>query len=150
MSETEAGRPLLDSNVLIHGVRRGLTWQKIKSECDPLMRLPKPVVCIVSHGELRSFAERNDWGDEKRDYASWLLNYFDVFDINKPAVIDAYALLDTVSHQAGITMGKNDLWIAATAHVYGATIVTTDKDFDHLDGKFLSRIYISTATNLQD
>ena len=143
MNETEKGQPLLDTNVLIHGVRRGLTWQKIKAVCDPLIRLPKPVVCIVSHGELRSFAERNDWGADKRDYASWLLTYFDVFDINKPTVIAAYALLDKVSRQAGVTMGKNDLWIAATAHDYGAVIVTTDKDFDHLDGKFLSRIYVS-------
>jgi len=34
-------------------------------------------------------------------------------------------------------MGKNDLWIAATAHVVDATILTTDKDFDHLASEFL-------------
>ncbi len=29
-------------------------------------------------------------------------------------------------------MGKNDLWIAATASVTGVTLMTTDGDFDHL------------------
>lgn len=34
-------------------------------------------------------------------------------------------------------MGKNDLWIAATAAVHNATLIFTDADFDHLDGLFL-------------
>jgi len=34
-------------------------------------------------------------------------------------------------------MGKNDLWIAATASVLEATLLTTDFDFDHLKGVFL-------------
>ncbi len=34
-------------------------------------------------------------------------------------------------------MGKNDLWIAATAHILGAKLLTTDGDFNHLDGVFL-------------
>lgn len=29
-------------------------------------------------------------------------------------------------------MGKNDVWIAATTKVAGATLLTTDNDFDHL------------------
>ncbi len=33
-------------------------------------------------------------------------------------------------------MGKNDIWIAATASVLDATLLTTDKDFNHLDGEF--------------
>lgn len=33
-------------------------------------------------------------------------------------------------------MGKNDAWIAATAYAAQATLVTTDKDFDHLADTF--------------
>jgi tRNA(fMet)-specific endonuclease VapC len=40
-------------------------------------------------------------------------------------------------------MGKNDLWIAATASVLSATLLTTDKDFDHLKDVFLSLERIS-------
>jgi tRNA(fMet)-specific endonuclease VapC len=34
-------------------------------------------------------------------------------------------------------MGKNDLWIAATAFVANAELVTMDGDFDHLNDEFL-------------
>lgn len=35
------------------------------------------------------------------------------------------------------SMGKNDLWIAATASILSAKLLTTDNDFDHLDGVYL-------------
>ena len=38
-------------------------------------------------------------------------------------------------------MGKNDLWIAATSSVYDLVLVTTDKDFDHLDKEYLQLEY---------
>jgi predicted nucleic acid-binding protein len=34
-------------------------------------------------------------------------------------------------------MGKNDLWIAATASTLNIPLLTTDNDFDHLNGVFL-------------
>ncbi|MCC5916162.1 MAG: hypothetical protein JJU02_02425 [Cryomorphaceae bacterium] len=34
-------------------------------------------------------------------------------------------------------MGKNDIWIAATAYVIGAELITSDGDFDHLNGGWL-------------
>lgn len=39
-------------------------------------------------------------------------------------------------------MGKNDLWIAATASVLEATLITTDKDFGHLDTKYLKLVLV--------
>jgi len=39
-------------------------------------------------------------------------------------------------------MGKNDIWIAATAAKYNAELITCDKDFLHLDGEFLKVHYI--------
>ena len=35
-------------------------------------------------------------------------------------------------------MGKNDIWIAATASTFNLTLVTTDKDFDHLKGDYIN------------
>ena len=40
-------------------------------------------------------------------------------------------------------MGKNDLWISATASLLNLQLVTTDKDFDHLETSFLSLRKIS-------
>ena len=50
------------------------------------------------------------------------------------AVIDAYATLDHHSRSVGRKMGKNDLWIAATALALGATLVSRDLDFREIPG----------------
>jgi predicted nucleic acid-binding protein len=39
-------------------------------------------------------------------------------------------------------MGKNDIWIAATTQVAEAALITTDKDFSHLDNVFFSVNFI--------
>ena len=53
------------------------------------------------------------------------------------ADIDAFsqgkhAFLSLPTGMSARNMGKNDLWIAATAKVLEATLITTDKDFAHL------------------
>jgi tRNA(fMet)-specific endonuclease VapC len=35
------------------------------------------------------------------------------------------------------SMGKNDVWLAATAHVGQFKFVTTDNDFNHLDSTYI-------------
>lgn len=45
------------------------------------------------------------------------------------------AVLDTgilFLNDSSRNMGKNDLWIAATAHALNAALLTTDGDFEHL------------------
>ena len=59
--------------------------------------------------------------------------------IDKYAEIDAYSqgkLPDTKVDFSARNMGKNDLWIAATTKLIEAELITTDKDFEHLDNKF--------------
>ncbi len=41
---------------------------------------------------------------------------------------------------SAITMGKNDLWMAATAKVADAKLLTIDSDFDYLYDKFIQVI----------
>jgi tRNA(fMet)-specific endonuclease VapC len=62
--------------------------------------------------------------------------------VETPGVLEAYVAIDVYSLDNGVTMGKNDVWIAATAQVTGATLLTTDHDFDHLAGIFLTREWI--------
>jgi len=90
---------------------------------------------VVSLGEVRVLATRNDWGDAKLGALSKALDNLVVVDINHQSVLDAYVELDLVSqsHPDGArNMGKNDLWIAACAKAAGATLLTTDNDFSHL------------------
>ena len=62
------------------------------------------------------------------------------------SIVPAYVTLNSESRRLGRTMGGNDLWIAATARVTGATLLTTDKDFDHLSPALLKREWIDPAT----
>jgi predicted nucleic acid-binding protein len=41
-------------------------------------------------------------------------------------------------------MSKNDLWIASTAFIFDAKLITTDKDFTHLDAIFTNVETIAT------
>ena len=98
---------------------------------------------VVTAGELRSLAYQLKWGKEKSEKAFFLLNYFVKTSIDDTDIIEAYALIDAYSESVGRSMGKNDLWIAATAKITSATLLTTDKDFDHLHPHFINRIWIS-------
>ncbi len=123
---------LLDTNILVHGVCGGAKWEEIKTQYNPLLQETRPIVSVVSVGELQSLAYQWGWRDDKTEQLRWLLTQFDQLDINSAPMINAYALIDTVSRRVGVRMGKNDVWIAATAYVANATLLTTDADFSHL------------------
>ena len=64
------------------------------------------------------------------------------------AEIDAYNQNKLPARSLGRTarnMGKNDLWIAATASVLGAILLTTNHDFDHLDGMYVQLAKITPS-----
>jgi predicted nucleic acid-binding protein len=105
----------------------------------------RPLVSIVSHGELRVFARRNSWGQAKQEVLQRLLLQCVTLDINHPRVLDAYVEVDIFSqrHPSGArNMGKNDLWIAASALAAGATLLTADRDFEHLSPSLLQAEFV--------
>ena len=66
--------------------------------------------------------------------------------INQKPIIDIYGQIDAYSQgklpekpleSSARNMGKNDLWIAASAAASKAKLLTTDKDFIHLKDVFL-------------
>lgn len=52
-----------------------------------------------------------------------------VLDLRHPGVIAKYAEIAAHGVDRGLAIGQNDLWIAATASVTGAWLLTTDRDF---------------------
>ncbi len=102
----------------------------------------RPIVSIVTVAELQVLAREFSWGVKKRLDLENLLSYFDVIPIPFAGIIDAYVEVSDFSRRAGRAMGKNDIWIAATTIETGATLLTTDKDFDHLDPALLTRHWI--------
>jgi len=133
---------LLDTNVLVHFVRGSVVWKRIRDSFQPLTTTPTPRVCLVCEGELRSLAVQWGWAEKKLDQMEFCFGFFQQQTIDDPEIIRAYAAIDCYCESIGQTMGKNDLWIAATAAVTGATLITTDHDFDKLAPRFLSREWI--------
>lgn len=129
---------IVDTNILVHAVRGDAIWDIIKSRYDLLMHEPCPIYSVVSEGEIRSLAVQWGWGQSRRNQMEFLLGYFVRFSIDDSDLIEAYALIDSYSKTIGLTMGKNDLWIAATAKIAEATLLTTDSDFDRLAPAYLS------------
>lgn len=133
---------LLDTNILVHLVRSDAVGERIRATYSPTLVEPRPLHSGVTEGELRSLAYQFRWGKSKVEQALFYLSYFKRVSIDQSEIYEAYAVIDAYSFNLGRTMGKNDLWIAATAHVMGACILTTDTDFDHLDPQFLKREWI--------
>ena len=136
---------LLDTNILVHLVRGDGIGQHLRNKYSPALIEPRPFICIVSEGELRSLVHQFRWGKSKVEQSLFYLAYFKRVSIDQQEVYAAYAAIDAYSVSVGRSMGKNDLWIAATAHVMGATILTTDKDFDHLTPQFFMLEWIAAS-----
>ena len=67
----------------------------------------------------------------------WLDENYDPLGKGNTAIISVVVLGDSSRN-----MGKNDLWIAATASITNSKLITSDKDFNHLNGKYLDLILI--------
>ena len=133
---------LLDTNILVHYVRGSLVWRRISETYQPLSITPTPLFSAVTEGELRSLSVQWHWADKKLSQMEFALGYFNRWPIEHPDVLTAYAAIDAYCELVGQSMGKNDLWIAATAAVTGATLITTDRDFDRIAPRFLTRIWV--------
>lgn len=136
---------LLDTNILVHLIRADNVGERIRQTYQPLLATPTPASCIVTEGELRSLALQWNWGARKKSQMDFLLGYFWRFSIDAPAIFEAYAAIDAYCEAHGLVVGKNDLWIAATAFVSDATLVTTDKDFLPLQSDFISVAWLDPA-----
>ncbi len=133
---------LLDTNILVHYARRDRTQQQIEAQYRLMMVPDPPLICYVTEAEIRSLARQFGWGPNRISQMEFFLTLLRRVPIENDAIVVAYVEIDFYSLGLGRDMGKNDLWIAAVAHVTGATLLTTDRDFNHLDGIFLQRIYV--------
>jgi tRNA(fMet)-specific endonuclease VapC len=139
-------KPLLfDTNVLLLFLRGDIHWQTVYETYDVENTLN--CLSVVSLGELYALALRNNWGERRIAQIAQIRRDFTIIDINIEDIIQKYAQIDAFSqgklpnrplNVSARNMGKNDLWIAATASVYGMQLLTADADFQHLDTSFLT------------
>lgn len=137
---------LLDTNILLAYIRESTLSNLIDERLQLFDSQHLTAISVVTVGELHSIALRNNWGKARIQRLDTQLNKMLIVDINVATIIERYAEIDAFSQTKHPTiksdfssrnMGKNDLWIAATASSVGATLLTTDGDFDHLEDVFL-------------
>lgn len=126
---------LLDTNIILTLIRGNALATFIDGKFGLSASTVRPMISVVTHGEVRVLAGRNRWGDRKLAALQNALDNVVTIPLNHIDVLDAYVEIDLYSqgHSDGArNMGKNDLWIAACAKAAGATLLTTDRDFTHL------------------
>lgn len=128
---------VLDTNIVLAYIRQSPQYLNAESRLNLTADDAQLIVSVVTVGEIRVLAQRNGWGEKKTaQLDSFIEQTLFIVDVSSgaPELLDAYVEIDCFSK--GRSMGKNDLWIAATAAVTGASLVTTDGDFDHLGDVF--------------
>jgi tRNA(fMet)-specific endonuclease VapC len=140
---------LLDTNILFH-LSKSDSFLLLTQSINPDNK--KIYVSITSIGEIKSLAVKNNWGLKRRNILNEVLEQINVIEINE-SLTDIYAEIDAFSQRRNPSyttypfstprnMGKNDLWIAATATLLSLKLITTDADFEHLHGAFLEVQFI--------
>lgn len=142
---------LLDTNVLIQLVRGNNIGKEVQAFVNTLDN-PQVFISVVAKAEAESLVVQWGWGERNVKRLRDLMDSFICIDVDQQhrELLEAYILLDAFSQrkqpgpdgkmlkeETPRNMGKNDLWIAATAHALEATLLTTDGDFDHLNEVYL-------------
>lgn len=146
-------RYLIDTNILLYFITNdSRRIQFMDDNFGLLSAMSTSIISVVTEGEIKSIALQRNWGQPKQHILTLLLQKFLIADINVKKIVDTYAEIDAFSQgklpskplgMSARSMGKNDLWIAATASLLGIPLLTTDKDFLHLDGHFLNLSYVN-------
>jgi len=142
----------LDTNIVLVYLRDEQFKANIETQYAVFSEGSNPIISVVTIGEIRSIALQNNWGAKRIAYVEQFLKEFIVIDVRYNDLLNAYAEIDAFSQgklaqkplgTSSRNMGKNDLWIAATAHIMNARLITMDKDFQHLDGEYFDLVYLS-------
>lgn len=137
---------MLDTNILLAIGRDNTLGQTCIERFGLLKQRTTPLISFVTLGEIYSLALKFGWGERRTSFIDELRKQLVVVPIERSDILNAYSKIDHCSYKDGKKVGKNDLWIAATAHVTDALLLTTDKDFDHLNGSHLRRILLDPHT----
>jgi len=147
---------VIDTCVLIHIVRDTTTGKNCIDTISKLDEEPNVTISVVTKAEMESFALQHQWGIKKIEKLEKILANITIIDINHSdnTLLSQYSQIDAYSKGKGVCkkgnklsgsarkMGKNDLWIAATASALDVTLITTDGDFDHLTPDFINVIKV--------
>lgn len=142
---------LLDTNLLLIYNRANEISQLIESDYSLFSEENNLAVSVVTVGEIKSILYQAGVGERRVKLLENRLNSLVKIRIDQKEIVEKYIEIDAFSQGRHKTlsadfsarnMGKNDLWIAATASALNLKLVTTDQDFDHLKDIFIELEYI--------
>ncbi len=112
----------LDTNVCIMHLRGrhpqlGARWKQHRAED---LAIP-----LTAYAELLVGAEKSSQPERVIGQIELLLEAHEIVEITEE-VAEHYARIRADLERRGVTIGGNDLWIAATALAHGATLVTNN------------------------
>jgi tRNA(fMet)-specific endonuclease VapC len=152
---------LLYKGILL-GFIRGSEYAKYAEGKYQLFDLRNEIyISVISVGEILSLAIQFDWGEAKKANLKKTINEIPWVDINNEEVLNRYAEIDAFClnknkakplppGRSAKILQKNDLWIASTASVLNATLLTIDKDFDLLQNEYLNVVYIDKSQKIEN
>jgi tRNA(fMet)-specific endonuclease VapC len=140
---------LLDTNILVHLVRASIVGRRVDEDLSLTTRSERPLISVITVGELFALSRKLNWAAPKRAKLDQLVRQLVIVQLHQGEIIPRYADIDHFCEREmkpARPMGQNDMWIAATASAFDATLVTSDSDFDHLSPRFIKRIRVDAHT----
>ena len=118
---------LLDTNIVLHATREN---SPVSAAIDAQFQLRsspfRPTICEVTIAELWAFAQ--SWGEKRKELLRKTIDDLLVVPIGDSRIHHRWAELYSVSRSQGMAIqhDHNDVWIAATSHVTGLKLLSTD------------------------
>lgn len=136
---------VLDTSVIVDIARNNRSGQAILDTYSLKNRADRPLISVITTGEMLGIAKSQSWIAERTKVLNELVSEFVKLEIT-PEVVEAYSELVALCRSKNHTMGQqNDMWIAATAKVTGAVLLTGDSGFNWLNPQFIRVEYIPRA-----
>lgn len=124
---------LLDTSVVLHATRAtSAVPQALDAQFGLSSSRFRPAICEVTVAELLAFSL--NWGEKRKSLLKTQIDKTLIVPIAHPGVHQRWAEMSSALRSAGLTVGQNDIWIAATASIAGMILLTTDKDFQTIKG----------------
>ena len=139
---------LLDTNILVIYSKNSALARKIEADYQLFNEENKLAISVVTIGEINSLIAQHNYGERRTGRIDQMIEKTLVVDLNIKKILELYGQIDAYSQgnldsnpleNSARNMGKNDLWIAATASAFDMVLVTTDKDFEGSSGNFVER-----------
>lgn len=140
---------LLDTSILVHLIRDSTVGRKVNETLHLTSRPDRPLISVVTVGEVQALALKLGWADKKVKVLDALVRQLVIVHLHQGDIISRYATIDCFCEKElkpARRMSQNDMWIAATAAATSSTLVTSDLDFNQLAGKHIQLVSIDART----